>query len=121
MRYRCIHRRRSQYPVAMMCRLLKVSKGGYYAWRVRLKEGRGAILALVVLIPMATQAHVTIAPRESTQGATVRYTVRIPTEGDVATIGAELDRLHDLTRTSSQLASRGLPRLRPRARRVQHQ
>ena len=32
MRYRCIHRRRRQYPVRMMCRLLEVSRSGYYAW-----------------------------------------------------------------------------------------
>ena len=35
MRYRCIHRRRNQYSVQMMCRLLRVSRSGYYAWRVR--------------------------------------------------------------------------------------
>ena len=35
MRYICIDRRRSQYPVTMMCRVLKVSRSGYYAWRVR--------------------------------------------------------------------------------------
>ena len=35
MRYRCIDRRRRQYPVTMMCRVLRVSRSGYYAWRVR--------------------------------------------------------------------------------------
>ena len=37
MRYICIDRRRRQYAVRMMCRVLKVSRSGYYAWRVRVK------------------------------------------------------------------------------------
>lgn len=35
MRYRCIQRRRRQYSIRMMYRLLKVSRSGYYAWNSR--------------------------------------------------------------------------------------
>ena len=42
MRYACIHRRRSLYPVRMMCDALKVSHSGYYDWQVRPESGRAA-------------------------------------------------------------------------------
>ena len=49
------------------------------------------ILICALLLPMTAVAHVSITPRESVQGATERYTVRIPTEGKVATTSAELE------------------------------
>jgi putative transposase len=39
-RYSCIDRRRTSYPVRLMCRSLRVSSSGYYAWRVRAERDR---------------------------------------------------------------------------------
>lgn len=47
--------------------------------------------AITMLGPPSARAHVSITPRQSTQGATERYTVRIPTEGKIATTAAEID------------------------------
>jgi uncharacterized protein YcnI len=51
----------------------------------------GVIGFATSLVTIGAQAHVTIWPRESMSGATERYTVRVPTEGDVMTIGAEME------------------------------
>jgi putative transposase len=39
-RYHCIDRRRNRHSVRMMCSALRVSRSGYYAWRVRPESAR---------------------------------------------------------------------------------
>ena len=46
---------------------------------------------LVLLVPSFAMAHVSVRPRESKPGAEERYTVRVPTEGPVATTHAVLE------------------------------
>ena len=50
-----------------------------------------AIAGFVVLAVSVLDAHVTVAPRESQAGAEQRYTIRVPTEGQVATTSVELE------------------------------
>jgi uncharacterized protein YcnI len=52
--------------------------------------GLAALIGAVV-VPAVLHGHVSISPRESAAGATEKYTVRVPTEGKVMTVGAELD------------------------------
>jgi uncharacterized protein YcnI len=55
------------------------------------KTLRAATAAIVLLFPMTLQAHVSITPRASNHGATQKYTIMIPTEGKVATTGADIE------------------------------
>ena len=55
------------------------------------------IAAFVILATSSLAAHVTVAPRESPAGAEQRYTVRVPTEGRVATVAVELEVPPDMT------------------------
>lgn len=56
-------------------------------------------VALVVLSTSIAAAHVTVLPRESHAGMSQRYTVRVPTEGQVATTSIELEVPADVTVT----------------------
>jgi uncharacterized protein YcnI len=49
------------------------------------------VALLVVLSAFVVDAHVTVVPRESLAGAVERYTVRVPTEGQVTTTSVELE------------------------------
>ena len=56
-----------------------------------------AIVAFAVLAAASLNAHVTVAPRESQAGAEQRYTIRVPTEGQVTTTSVELEVPPDMT------------------------
>lgn len=49
------------------------------------------VLATGLLAPGFAQAHVTVRPAEAPPGETVTYSVRVPSEGEVATTGVELE------------------------------
>jgi uncharacterized protein YcnI len=49
------------------------------------------LAALVLTLPSLAMAHVSVRPRESKPGAEERYTVRVPTEGAVATTHVRLE------------------------------
>lgn len=55
------------------------------------------LATLVVLVPSFAMAHVSVRPRESKSGAEEQYTVRIPTEGAVATTHVMLEIPADVT------------------------
>ena len=55
MRYQCINRRREQHSVRMMCRLLRVSRSGYYDWCNRSESNRRRRDR--ALMPLVRQVH----------------------------------------------------------------
>ena len=57
----------------------------------------GMFAMLVVLGASVLDAHVTVLPRQSQAGAEERYTVRVPTEGQVTTTSVELEVPPDVT------------------------
>ena len=61
---------------------------------------RAAVMACALVATHAmVQAHVTVWPQQSRPGAGERYTVRVPTEGQVATTSVELEVPADVTIT----------------------
>jgi len=59
---------------------------------------RAALFALFVVGGASVAyAHVTVAPQQSQAGSSERYTVRVPTEGQVATTSVELEIPADVT------------------------
>src|SRR5262245_59359927 len=59
--------------------------------RSRWIQAAALAAAIPVMAPAAANSHVSVRPRESMTGATEKYTVRIPTEGKVATTGADVE------------------------------
>ena len=55
---------------------------------------------LLIAAPVILGAHVTVWPRESAPGISERYTVRVPTEGKIATTSVRLEVPPDVTVTS---------------------
>lgn len=59
---------------------------------------KSLLFAIVVLtVPSFAMAHISVRPRESKPGAEERYTVRVPTEGAVATTHVQLEIPADVT------------------------
>jgi uncharacterized protein YcnI len=58
---------------------------------MRAKVTAAAIAGIVLAALAVVEAHVSISPNQSMAGATEKYTVRVPTESKVATVGAEVD------------------------------
>ena len=53
---------------------------------------RAPVTVMAMIVASAVvQAHVTVWPQQSQAGAGERYTVRVPTEGQVATVSVELE------------------------------
>ena len=46
---------------------------------------------LTIASSSLSEAHITIAPTQSFHGATEKYVLRVPSEGKVATVAAELE------------------------------
>lgn len=70
-----------------------------------MKARMAALAVIFVLTGALAQAHVTVWPQESRPGAGERYTVRVPTEGKVATTSVELEIPAEVTVTGILVGS----------------
>jgi beta-phosphoglucomutase-like phosphatase (HAD superfamily) len=58
MRYDFVERHRDRWPVRTMCRVLRVSPGGYYGWRGRPRSSRATKRDALVVAIKAVHAEV---------------------------------------------------------------
>ena len=64
--YRRIHREEGNYPIQSMCRWVKVSKSGYYAWRNRPESSttqRGEDLTAIIVVGFFDESEQTCGYR----------------------------------------------------------
>jgi len=78
MRFAFIHQRKAEYPVAVMCRILEVSRAGYYAWLDRKPAARSTRRQEVV-----KQIHTSFDDSDGTYGSP-RITLDLKDRGIVA-------------------------------------
>jgi uncharacterized protein YcnI len=72
----------------------------------------------MIFVATAAHAHVTVRPRESKAGSTETYTVRVPTEGKVATSSVELEIPQGVTIDSVEPVDGAKPELKREGGRV---
>lgn len=67
----------------------------------------GVVVVAIALLGASSvlQAHVTVWPRQSQAGTSERYTVRVPTEGQITTTSVELEVPADVTVTGVLVGS----------------
>lgn len=76
------------------------------------------ITAIALTLAVVAEAHVRITPRESKAGATETYSVRVPTEGKVATVLVEIEAPADVAILSAVASLQGDATLKKQGDRV---
>ena len=74
--------------------------------------------AVLVTASMGVSAHVTVAPQQSVAGRPERYTVRVPTEGQVNTTSVELEIPAGVTVTGVLVGSAPSPEIKREGDRI---